>query len=521
MKKRIFDTLIGVMLGIIISFVTVMIIDGRTISETTINESNSSYGDRISDDEAGRAMEQTEESEQSSGVAEPASVSGNSGEETINTEEDYEYESITEYFKQCDPDWNESGAYQEAVKAYENYIGKDTVDEINWSGQPRFEIAYIDEDDIPELLFCLSNHTPDGVFIFKYIPDRKEVISIGEFSQFGGIDYVEHGNRISSQYGNQGVYIRMVSKLDSDRAVAIGSVAIDGSGRNTEEIKDGEVWMTDSEELYYAGYKLPKGADGSHKDFYSSSYGTGPDAVQIDFPDDKYRVSEEEYDKTYFELLGLSDNSNSISHVKYDGMKGEANTMHTVRLREGGRSYWQWMKDEIASGDGELILDRAFPDRINSEAAMERIVEIYSNRNSYVDYTYCMRKLNDDNEYDLLVIRNDNYLSGVSIYTYYDGEAVFLGEFGENCQTEIDVDKHIVHSVNTSGGQTRERYYKIGLDKAEIIDEFISIDKSSFGKEGFEYTVNGETVTKEQFDEAKSYHDATYEVISPESERYN
>jgi hypothetical protein len=28
-----------------------------------------------------------------------------------------------------------------------------------------------------------------------------------------------------------------------------------------------------------------------------------------------------------------------------------------------------------------------------------------------------MGKLNDDNEYDLLVIRNDNYLSGISIYT--------------------------------------------------------------------------------------------------------
>lgn len=517
MKKSIFDILIGLMSGIIISFVVMMINDERTAPETVANEADSSYGVSIPNGGVGISVEQIEDTEGLSDVTETAGISENSVEEPAQAEEAYEYESITDYFRQCDPDWNESDAYQEAVKAYEDYIGQATVDEINWSGEPKFELAYIDEDDIPELLFCLSNHTPDGVFIFKYIPARKEVVNIGEFSQFGSIDYIEHGNRISSQYGNQGAYIRIVSKLDVDKAVAVGSVASDASGRNAEE--EG---LINSEELYYVGYKLPEEADGSHKDNYSSSYGIGPGAVQIEFPSDKYRVGEEEYDKVYYELLGLTDNSHSVSHVKYDDTNDEANTMHTVRLREGGRSYWQWMKDELASNEGDMILDRAFPDRINSESAMERIMEVYDDMNSYTDYTYCMRRLNEDNEYELLVIGNGVYSSGVSIYTYCDGEAVFLGEFGEKCQTEVDVNNHTVRSVNTSGGQIRERYYRIENGKSLLLDEFIKTDRSSFGRDGFEYTVNGKSFTKEQFDEARSsYDNATYEVINPESARYN
>ena len=149
MKKHIFDILIGLMLGIIFSFVTMMIIDGRTAPDSVVNETDSSYGVKVPDDVISRNAEQTEVEESSSDDAEAISVSEDSAAEATPAEEAYDYESFTDYFRQCDPNWNESYVYQEAVKAYENCIGQATVDEINWSGQPRFEFAYIDEDDIP------------------------------------------------------------------------------------------------------------------------------------------------------------------------------------------------------------------------------------------------------------------------------------------------------------------------------------------------------------------------------------
>ena len=323
-RKRIFDILIGFMIGVIVSFVTMMIIDGHSTPESAAHE-DPSYSERSQTDAVGRDTEHTEAEVGSSKGTESVSETKDSEEETTRPEKAYEYESITDYFRQCDPDWNESKAYQEAIAAYDSSIGQDMLDEMISTGSPRFELAYIDEDDIPELLLGISNHTPDGIFIFKYIAEKKEVVRIGEFSQFGRIEYVEHGNRIASQYGNQGLYMVIVSRLNGDKSEAIGSVASDGTGRPKEGMS--------SEEIYhYAGYTLPDGADGTHKDNYPSINGTGPDAVQVDYPEDEYIVSEEEYNNAYDELMGITDGAHNLRTVKYDDMDQEINTMHTILM---------------------------------------------------------------------------------------------------------------------------------------------------------------------------------------------
>ena len=235
------------------------------------------------------------------------------------------YESIKDYFREKDPYWNDSDEYQAAVSAYERSVGKDFVNKLleekGGIGEPNFAYAYIDEDNIPELLLGFGNFHTSGIYVLQYDPEKNDVNIIGEFSSFGGVKYVDHGNRIISQYGSYDLYMIIVSKIDDGKAHAVGAVTEDadgGSYPNPDE--NSEVWLIAPGFYYYAGYSLPEGADGSHKDSYSDlSEGTGPDPVHVDFPDEEYVVSEEEYNRIYSEMLGGEESIDKVISVRYEG----------------------------------------------------------------------------------------------------------------------------------------------------------------------------------------------------------
>lgn len=252
----------------------------------------------------------------------------NASEEVLTVEEDQaeqEYESIRDFFMTKDPNWNDSEEYQTAILAYNESIGQNTINGLKEQrggiGEARFTYAYIDEDSIPELLLGFGNSHTSGIYVLKYDADKHEIDWIGEFSSFGEVKYVDHGNRIISQYGSGGLYMKIVSKIDGDKASAVGAVTEDGDGGsylNPDE--NSEVWMINPGMYYYAGYTLPEGADGSHKDSYSSlSEGTGPDAVKVDFPDETYVVNEDEYNRIYSELLGGEEKEEKVISVRYGG----------------------------------------------------------------------------------------------------------------------------------------------------------------------------------------------------------
>ncbi|MDE5892582.1 MAG: hypothetical protein K2H45_06650 [Acetatifactor sp.] len=66
----------------------------------------------------------------------------------------------------------------------------------------RFELVFIDEDDIPELLIFLDDCHAAGVEVFTYTDDS--VVGLGEFGSFGKMQYVEKGGMIFDHYMGQG-----------------------------------------------------------------------------------------------------------------------------------------------------------------------------------------------------------------------------------------------------------------------------------------------------------------------------
>lgn len=418
-----------------------------------------------------------------------------------------DYLSISEMFKACDPHWNDSTEYQNAVQSYESALGQDSIDllmeEDGGVASPRFSFGYVDDDDIPELFMGLGDFHVSGVYVFTYLPDRREVVRIGEFSEFGGIDYIERGNRIISQYGGMGSFLFMYTEISNGKPVLVGSIA---EGERKMEARDSETADMDGYEreiVYYAGYQLTEGVDGSHE-------------YDVEWPDDSYRVSAEEYVKMDSELQGNPKKAGKqLKHVDYDDM-------YTVTLAPGGCNLLR-EKDELDPEPGEDILNSAFPERVDAWDAYKRIVEVeeeYYKQDG--ELSYDLADINGDGTDELLIYYGVDHLDKVQIYSYSDHKAVYLGSFGEWGSVEIDPESHIICSKFTGMGSLYEKYYEVnGVNMIKLV-ELADIAKlgSEDHSEEREYLINGIISSKDEYDAKRRYYsDKHYEIFNNENIR--
>lgn len=91
-------------------------------------------------------------------------------------------------------------AYVNAVKDYVNDAEEGTSDMI------RFTLAYIDDDDIPELILSEGDYHAAGVRVFFYDTENKKAVDLGEsFGEGGGFSYFYKKGVIYDYYFGRGV----------------------------------------------------------------------------------------------------------------------------------------------------------------------------------------------------------------------------------------------------------------------------------------------------------------------------
>lgn len=89
---------------------------------------------------------------------------------------------------------------QEYKELYADFVRNH--DEYDPDFPTRFELIYIDEDDIPELAMANGFFHPDMVTVFSIINGKvEEVCAVGEF---GWMEYVDHGSKIHYTYNGSG-----------------------------------------------------------------------------------------------------------------------------------------------------------------------------------------------------------------------------------------------------------------------------------------------------------------------------
>lgn len=70
----------------------------------------------------------------------------------------------------------------------------------------RFDLGYVDNDDIPELFLCTGNGGADTVSIYSYNEESQTVEKWGEFSSRGHLYFCEKQGITISEYGNHGYF---------------------------------------------------------------------------------------------------------------------------------------------------------------------------------------------------------------------------------------------------------------------------------------------------------------------------
>ena len=114
-----------------------------------------------------------------------------------------------------------------------------------------------------------------------------------------------------SGYGGMGSYMLFFSKIENGKAVLIGSVAY--GDRKTDRTDTDSELADIYENIYFAGYDIPEIVDGSRSSSFS--------ADDVEWPDDRYLVTKEEYDRIMEEISGDDSNRSSYTTLYYDEMK--------------------------------------------------------------------------------------------------------------------------------------------------------------------------------------------------------
>ena len=216
------------------------------------------------------------------------------------------YDAIEEMFRETDPNWNTSDDYTEAIAAYAGVLNDINTSEMDFeTDEMHIEAAYIDSDDVPELLVSYGNYHMCGVHVYRYDPAEGRATHLGEFGSFGVMGYYDKSSLIECYYGNMGCYTYYLSEMNGNEVKLKDSWLIDGSGIVTEEIR------------YYHGYFIPDMYNGSREDFENNQ----TNELFLNFEvDDSHQISEEEFNSELTNWIGCPEEI--FMNVSYDEMYG-------------------------------------------------------------------------------------------------------------------------------------------------------------------------------------------------------
>lgn len=106
------------------------------------------------------------------------------------------------YEEEASPEWE--NAYKEILKNFHSDFG-----------EPRFSLAYIDSDNIPELLISVDGSHAGTVYVYTYYKNKAK--EVGNYGEYGTIIFGEKENKIYSEYVGMGISLVSVYEIQNGR----------------------------------------------------------------------------------------------------------------------------------------------------------------------------------------------------------------------------------------------------------------------------------------------------------------
>lgn len=112
--------------------------------------------------------------------------------------------------------WGDSIPYEEeASPEWENAYKKILKNFHSDFGEPRFSLAYIDNDNIPELLISVDGSHAGTVYVYTYYKNKAK--EVGNYGEYGTIIFGEKENKIYSEYVGMGISLVSVYEIQNGR----------------------------------------------------------------------------------------------------------------------------------------------------------------------------------------------------------------------------------------------------------------------------------------------------------------
>lgn len=341
-----------------------------------------------------------------------------------------------------------------------------------------FRLAYIDDDDIPELLLMRDYSHAAGVWV--YTCENGRVVEVGEFGSFGNMQYLENEGMIFSGFYNMGEGFSVFCKLENGKAEKI---------REFHQV-DGEAFMEPIESVYEI---------------------------------DGVTVSEEEYNAKYNELW--SDDFISIGYDDGVPIEDGTNIKEALAQEIENLEIKTELKDDLnakqrealeAYGNFLIAYRPGFPKDLSDrdDAQWEYAADYGDSEGPKFTLFY----LDGDEIPELAVVYGLAHAHGIYIYTFVDGEVVQVGDsaYGQYGGVGYMEKEGIIFSGHDSRGDVYDIVCRIEGTK-EILLHTGSMcwvegeDEADEG--GLVYEVDGKETTREGYQAAHEKWNMSEEKI--------
>lgn len=166
-----------------------------------------------------------------------------------------------------------------------------------------------------------------------------------------------------------------------------------------------------------------------------------------------------------------------------------------------------WVKKDGKWGVIELITpepeDSEEDKDVNEEVVGEYAEILYSymtGDGSYTEYKFALAYVDTDDIPELLVFQGDYHASMVEIYSFYDGEACNVGEFGSNGCVTFASKQNLISSFYSGQGNVYYDYYSI-QDGTTFLTKSISYTDYDIETEKEAYKIDEKRVPEEEYNQ--------------------
>lgn len=362
------------------------------------------------------------------------------------------------------------------AQAYYTFL-KEESDPVKENRPLRFRLAYIDDDDTPELLLMKDNSHPAGVWVYTYKNGR--VVEVGEFGSIGGMQYLEKRGMIFSGFYNMG-------------------------------------------EGFSQFYMLKDGTAEKICEFHDIDIEAFIEPVEPLYEIDGVPVSEAEYDAKYNELW----NDDFISVGYNDGVVVE--DIKDLKRALAREIEDLEIKTKLAAGLDEKQLEalEAYSNFLIvyrpgfSKELSDRADTEWEYTADYEDSEgpkFTLLYLDGDEIPELAVVYGLAHAHGIYLYTYTDGEVKQVGDssYGQYGGVGYMEKEGIIFSGYDNHGNLYDSVYRMNGTKTVLLQESSQcwVDEED-GEGQYVYEVNGKETTLEEYLAANEKWNVSEEKIA-------